>query len=172
MGYLALWKILDEMVIDLRKRGITVPANIVGDLRHVKTLINVLRVEPSILETSQRIEEYLRNVEAYLISEGREKLGNEYVGEWLKRLDEAYKAPFNGIEGEARFIPRVPREQRWIRVKPSHELPIEKLKALAEELNLSFNVQKDGCLLVYGEDERLKGFVKKMATEYGLKVEK
>jgi hypothetical protein len=172
MGYLAVWKVLDDMAKDFRRRGMTVPANIVGDLRDAKTLINVLRADPSSLETSQRIEEYLRNVEAYLISEGRERLGNEYAEEWLKRLDEASRAPFNEEGEEARFIPGVPREQRWIRVKPSKELPIETLKALAWELNLSFDVQKNGCILVYGEDKYVKDFVKKMATKYGLKAEK
>ncbi len=172
MGYLAVWKVLDDMVQDFRKRGITVSDNVVSDLRYAKTLINVLKAAPSRLETSQRIEEYLRNVEVYLISEGREKLGNKYVEEWLKRLDEASITPFNEEGKEARFIPGAPREQRWIRVKPSEELPVETLKALAGELNLSFDVQKDGCLLVYGEEERVKDFVKKMATKYGLKAEK
>jgi hypothetical protein len=51
-------------------------------------------------------------------------------------------------------------------------MPVEALKALADELNLSFEVQKDGCVLVYGEDERLKDFVKKMATKYGSKTGK
>jgi len=172
MGYLAVWKVLDEMVTDFRKRGMTVPANIVGDLRYAKTLINVMRADPSNLETSQRIEEYLRNVETYLISEGRERLGNEYVEEWLKRLDEASRAPFNEEGEEARFIPGVPREKRWIRIKPSKELPVETLLAMAGELNLSFDVQKDGCLIVYGEDKCVKDFVKKIATKYGLKAEK
>ncbi|MGB9959561.1 MAG: DUF2096 family protein [Candidatus Bathyarchaeales archaeon] len=172
MGYLAVWKVLDEMVQDFRKRGVLVPANVVSDLRYAKTLINVLKADSSRFETGQRIEECLRNVEAYLISEGRERLGNEYVEEWLKRLDEANKSPFNAVEEETRFISGAPKEQRWIRVKPSKELPFETLKALAEELNLSFNLQKDGCLIVYGEDTLVKDFVKKMATKYGLKAEK
>lgn len=172
MGYLTVWKVLEEMIIDFKKKGIAVPANVVGDLRYAKTLINIFKADPSRLETSQIIEEYLRNAETYLISEGRERLGNEYAKEWLKRLDEASRTPFNGEEEEARFVPGVPREQRWIRVRPSTEMSIETLKTLARELNLSFDVQKDGCLLVYGEDELVKNFVKKMATKYGLKAEK
>jgi hypothetical protein len=46
------------------------------------------------------------------------------------------------------------------------------LKTLAEESHLSYNVQSDGCLLVYGEDKCVKEFVKKMAAKYGLKTEK
>ncbi|MEM3898263.1 MAG: DUF2096 family protein, partial [Candidatus Bathyarchaeia archaeon] len=60
----------------------------------------------------------------------------------------------------------------WIRVKSSNEIPLDTLKALAEELNLSFETQADGYLLVYGEDESVKKFVKKIATKYSLKTEK
>jgi len=171
MGYSAAWKILEEMITDFRKRGITVPADVISDLRYAKTLISVLRADPSRVDTGQRVEEHLRSVESFLTSEGQKKFGTEYVEKWLKRLDEASKKVFEE-EGATRFIPRFPREQKWVRVKPSAELPIEELKALADELNLSHDVQNDGCLLIYGEDERIKDFVKKMTAKYGLKARK
>ncbi|MEM3874411.1 MAG: DUF2096 family protein [Candidatus Bathyarchaeia archaeon] len=171
MGYLAVWKVLEEMITDLRKKGVAVPAAILNDLRYARTLINVLKADPTRLETSQKIEEYLNNVEAYLISEGQ-KFGDKYVEGWVKRIEEASRKVLEEEEGETRFVPGLPREKRWIRVKPSENMPVEALKALASELNLSSEVQSDGCLLVYGEDERLKAFVKKMATKYGFKPEK
>ena len=171
MRYLAAWKVLEEMITDFRRRGIVVPAEIMSDLRSAKTLINVLKADPSHVDTSQKVETYLLNVESYLVSEGQKMFGTGYVEEWLKRLDEASKKILEKEE-EKTFIPGVPREHKWIRVKPSTELPIEKLKTLAEESHLSYNVQNDGCLLVYGEDKRIKEFVKKMATKYGLKAEK
>ena len=172
MRYLATWKVLEEMITDFRKRGLTVPAEIMSDLRSAKTLINVLKADTSRMDTSQKIEEYLFHVESYLASEGQKIFGTEYVEEWLKQLEEARKKVFEEKEEEKRFILGVPREHKWIRVKPSAELPIEKLKLLAEELNLSCNIQNDGCLLVYGEDKCIKDFVKKIATKHGLKVEK
>ncbi|PMB74207.1 hypothetical protein C0199_00800 [Candidatus Bathyarchaeota archaeon] len=170
MGYLAVWKVLEEMITDLKKKGATVPANVLNDLRYARTLINVLKADPTRLETSQKIEEYLNNVEAYVISEGQ-KFGDKYIEGWVKRLEEASRKVLDEEE-ETRFVPGLPREQRWIRIKPSEDIPVEALKALAGELNLSFKVQRDGFLLVYGEDERLKDFVKKMATKYGFKPEK
>jgi len=172
MGYLAGWKVLEEMVTDFRKRGVGIPAKIMSDLRSAKTLINILKADPSRIDTSQKIEEYLLNVESYLFSEGQKTFGTEYVEEWLKRLDEASKKPFEEEEEEIRFIPGIPREHKWIRVKPSTDLPIEKLKVLAEESSLSYNVQNDGCLLVYGKDVCIKEFVKKMATKQRLKTKK
>ncbi|MEM2767933.1 MAG: DUF2096 family protein [Candidatus Bathyarchaeia archaeon] len=172
MGYLTVWKVLEEMITDFRRRGVAVPKEVIGDLKYARTLINVLKADPSSLETSQRIEEYLNNIESYLVSNGLEKFGDKYVEEWLKRLDEASKKVFDDEEKEIRFIPGVPRDQRWIRIRPTEDMPIEALKALAEELNLSINVQKDGCLLVYGDEGVMKDFVKKMATKYGLKARK
>jgi hypothetical protein len=172
MGYVAAWKVLEEMITDLRKKGIAVPAEVMGDLRSAKTLISVLKADVSRVDTSQKIEEYLLHVESYLVSEGQKLFGAEYVQEWLKRLDEASRKVSEAEEEETRFIPGIPRERKWIRVKPSAEISMEKLKLLADESHLLYNVQKDGCLLVYGEDERIKDFVKKMATKYGLKAEK
>ncbi|MEM3769734.1 MAG: DUF2096 family protein [Candidatus Bathyarchaeia archaeon] len=171
MGYLAVWKVLEEMITDLKKKGVTIPATILNDLKYARTLANVLKADPTRLETSQKIEEYLNNVEAYLVSEGQ-RFGDKYVEDWVKRLEEASRRILDEEEEETRFVPGLPREQRWIRVKPSDEMPLETVKALASKLSLSFEVQKDGCLLVYGEDERLKDFVKKMATKYGFKAEK
>jgi hypothetical protein len=172
MGHLASWKVLEEMITDFRRRGIVVPTEIMSDLRSAKTLINVLKADPSHVDTSQKVDDYLLHVESYLVSEGQKMFGTEYVKEWLKWLDEARKKILEKEEEEKKFVPGVPREHKWIRVKPSTELPTEKLKTLTEESHLSYNVQNDGCLLVYGEDGRIKEFIKKMATKYGLKTEK
>ena len=170
MGYLAAWKVLEEMITDFRKRGITIPAEIVSSLRHAKTLINVLGADPTRLDTSQKVEEHLLSVESYLVSEGQKNLGKGYAENWLKRLKEAGSKVVEEEEKETKFISGVSREQKWIRVKPSAELPIEGIKALADELCLSFSLQNDGCLLVYGKDQSIKNFVKKMTAKYGCKA--
>jgi hypothetical protein len=169
LGYLAVWKVLEEMIIDLRKRGVNVPPRIIEDLRFLKTLINILKADPTRLETGGKIEEYINNIEGYLIAEGQ-KFGEDYIESWLKRLEEASRTMPE--EEESRFIPGLPREQKWIRVKPSEDIPSEILRGMAEELNLSCEMQNNGFLLIYGEDEKLRSFVKKMATKYGFKHEK
>jgi hypothetical protein len=108
-------------------------------------------------------------VESYLISEGQKTFGDEYVKEWLKRLEEANRKIDE--EEETRFVAGLPREGKWIRVKPSAELTLEKLKKSAKELNVSYDMQDDGYLLVYGTDECIKEFIKKIAAKYGLKAE-
>ncbi|MEM1588949.1 MAG: DUF2096 family protein [Candidatus Bathyarchaeia archaeon] len=168
MGYLSVWKVLEEILTDFRRKGVQIPLNVFDDLKYARTLINVLRADPSRVETSLKIEECLSNVESYFIMEGQ-RFGDKYVKEWLKKLKEACRK-IDENEETSRFVPGLPREQRWIRVKPSEDMPIDMLRTLAEELKLSSEVQMDGCLLVYGEDERIKQFVKKMAIRYGSKA--
>ena len=92
------------------------------------------------------------------------------MNEWLKRLEEANRKIDE--EEEPRFVAGLPREEKWIRVKPSAELTVEKLKKSAEELDLSYNMQNDGYLLVHGADDCIKEFVKKIAAKNVLKANK
>lgn len=173
MGYLAVWKVLEEMVTDFKKKGITVPAEIISDLKTAKTIIKILKADPSRGENVQKIEEYLGNVESYLVSEGQRRFGQTYVDEWLQRTDQAgRKIVDEEEEEETKTIFSLPRGQKWIRLTPSRELPLGKLKTLANELNLSYNVQTDECLLVFGSDAVLKEFVKKIAAKYESKAGK
>jgi hypothetical protein len=172
MGHAATWKVLEEMIVDLRKKGMAIPPQIMSDLKSAKTTIRILNVEPSCGESLQKIDQYLMNVESYLVSEGQKKLGFEYVDPWLNRLEKASRETSDEAEKETRFVPGAPRQQKWIRVTPSLEMSTEKSKAIASKMKLSFKVQKDGSLLVYGENQSIKDFVKKMASKYKAKAEK
>lgn len=172
MGYLAVWKVLEQMVTDFKKKGITVPAEIIGDLKNSKTIIKILKADPNRGENAQKIEEYLTNVESYVISEGQRRFGQAYVDEWLERTYEAGRKVFDEEEQETKFISGLPREQKWIRLTPSNELPLEKLKTLANESDLSYKVQTEGYLVVFGPDTVLKDFVKKIASKYKSKAGK
>lgn len=168
MGHSSAWQVLENMIADFRKRGINVPEEVMTNLKSAKTMIKILKADPSRGETLQKIEEYLANVEYYLVSEGQKTFGEECVNEWLKRLEEANRK--TDEEEEPRFVAGLPREEKWVRIKPSAELTVEKLKKSAKELNLSYNMQNDGYLLVHGADECIKEFVKKIAAKYGLKA--
>ena len=166
MGYLAVWKVLEEMVADFKKKGAAVPTNIINDLKSAKIIIRILEADPSCGANAQKINEYLTSVESYLISEGQRRFGQAYVDDWLRRADEASRKTSDKDEEETRFISGVRREQKWIRLTPSDELPLEKMKALAKKSNLQFKIQNDEYLIVSGTDTALKDFVKKIAAKY------
>jgi hypothetical protein len=166
MGYLAASKVLEEIVTTLRKKGVTIPANIMNDLKSARTTIDFLRSGASPEESIPKIEGYLGNVEAYLISQTEKSCGSDVADRWLRRLDEARKQTHDEDEKKTRFVRGLPREGKWIRVKPSSQLPVPKLKTMAEESNLKYSVQEDGSLLVFGKGSQIKDFVRKMTTGY------
>lgn len=170
MGYAAVWKVLEEMLIELRRKELTIPPSIMEDLKSAKTVTRML-TDDNRAENVEKIERYLLNVESFLVSEAQRKFGLEYADLWLKRIDKANRI-CDEEQKTTRFIPGVPRQQKWIRVTSSEELPIEKLKEMVEEMSISYKVQKDGSLLVLGEEKSIKDFVKKMALKYKAKVKK
>jgi hypothetical protein len=168
MGYSSTWEVLESMIADFRKRGVNVSSEVMTNLKSAKTLIKILNADRSNMDTLQKIEEYIGNVESYLVSEGEKNFGEEYVNEWLKRLEEANRK--TDEEEAPRFVIGLPQKGKWVRIKPSGELTLEKLKKSAMELNLSYSLQDDGYLLVHGADKCVKEFVRKLAKGYGLKT--
>jgi len=161
MGYKEIWKVLGDLLTELRKRGEAIPADVMNDLRSAKTMIGILKADPTHIENIPRVETYLENIEFQLISAAQERFGVEYVELWMRRLEEARKAP----EGETatRFVPGVPRGKHWVRVEISEEAPQSEIEKFAEENRLSFKMQHDGYALVYGKNANIKSFVKKLA---------
>jgi hypothetical protein len=165
MGYLAVWKVLEEIITEFRKKGLPIPATVMNDLKSARTMIKIMDADTGHGESRQKIEEYLGTVEAYLVTGAEKHFAAERIDKWLKRLEIANCETCEENAEESRFIAGVPRDQKWIRVEPLAILPLEKLRQLAEETNLSASTQKDGRVVVYGRAEDLKEFVKKMTTE-------
>ena len=166
MGYSAKWKVLEDLMVELRKKNVEMPPTVINDLRSAKLMINIAEVGGSGGDATLKLEEIFGGVESYLVTEAQNILSAPAVDDWLRRLDEA-TLPTCEIKGEKEntFITGIPRDQKWIRVEPMSDLPTERLKQIAKENNLSANQQKDGRLMVYGQQEDIRAFLKKMAEE-------
>lgn len=165
MGYLAVWKLLDEIITEFRKKHLTIPERVMNDLKAARTMIKIVGASEGHGENSLKIEEYLGSVEAQLVTEAQKHFEPEHIDKWLKRLEIANCEIGDEDTVELRFIAGVPRDQKWVRVEPSENLPAEKLQQLAKETNLSVSTQKDGRMIIYGQAENLKELVKKMTNE-------
>jgi hypothetical protein len=168
MGYLAVWKVQEEMIADLRKRGVAIPEKTMNDLKTARTLIKIPKTETSPEDTTPDIEIHLTNIESFIITEAEKHLGPKCADEWLRKLDKASKAT-DEPEDKTRFVPGIPRGQKWVRIKPTDELPLETLKTMANGFKLNHKAQQDGHLLVYGEDKPLKDFIAKMTAKQSSK---
>jgi len=165
MSYAAVWKILEDLFIELKKNGATTPPNVINELRSAKLMIKIYESADCKGEVSQKVEEYLRNVESYLIDEAQITLGSEMVDFWLKRLENATAEAGEEKTEENKFITNVPRDQKWIRVEPISNLSTKRIQQIANESGLLVNTQKDGRLVVHGQPESIKDFLKKMTAE-------
>jgi len=153
------------MMLELKKKGVSIPANVMEDLRAAKSMIKLSCMENSHGEAIQKAEEYTANVEAYLVTEGQKIVGSETVDKWLRRLEEANTEVCEETAEENKFVTGVPRDQKWVRVEPINSVPTERILQIAKAQNLAVNPQKDGRLVVYGQPEGIKEFLKKMTTE-------
>jgi hypothetical protein len=164
MSYDEKWKVLADLLIELQQRGEKIPAEVMNDLRSAKAIIQVLKADPTHIESISRIDTYLRSVESYAIFTA-EKLG--IVEECLKKLKEIKKVKDIERNGAAsRFVPGVPRDRSWIRIQISEDNLQESVEKLVKESKLSHKMQKNGYMLVYGNKENIKIFVKRMAEQF------
>ena len=154
MGHnMATWKLLEDMMLELKKKGVVIPANVMEDLRAAKSMIKLSCMPNSHGETIQKAEEYAANVEAYLINQAQETFDSQTADQWLRRLEEANAEVCEEKTAETKFVTGVPRDQKWVRVEPLANLPSSRIKQIAKEQNLTVNSQKDGRLVVFGQPE-------------------
>lgn len=167
MGHnMAYWKILEKMTIDLKKKGVDVPENIMSDLRSTKSMIKLSCVQgQAAVDALQKAEEMSSNLEAFLVNEAQKILGSKKVDEWLRLLEQTKIEACEEPKIENNFVLGVPRDKKWVRVEPVNALSTKRLNELANDQNLQITPQKDGKLLVYGQQESLKEFIKKMTQE-------
>jgi hypothetical protein len=167
MGHtMAAWKTLEDLLIELRKKDVQIPANIMEDLRAARSMIELLCSEGTHGEAVTKAEQYTANVETYLIGQAQEVLEPTEVDEWFRRLEAANMQVETEEElAEDKLVVGVPRNQKWIRIETDSKLPAEYVLKLAGERNLAVNKQADGRLVVYGQPGDVKAFVKQVAAE-------
>ncbi len=165
MSYEGLWKVLEDLLTELQERGEAIPSEIIGDLRSAKTLIQILKADPTHTKYLPEIETYLGSVEAYIVFTMKEKIGPQYADKCMRKIGEARKSfPKEEKETQAlRFVPGLPRDRPWVRIQFSKETPRGEIEKLAEERGLAYKTQDNGYIIVYGDSEKIKSLVKKLA---------
>jgi len=167
LSHAETWKILEEIIIEFRKKSIAVPEHVMDDLKSAKTMTKLLETGEGQGEIGPKVEQYLSSVEAYVVTEAEKNFPPERIDAWLRRLeastcdvcaDRAKPTP----KESPRFVAGLPRDQHWVRVNPIASLPREKLEELAKDSGLAVKVEEDGHLIVYGQAEDIHLFMKTM----------
>lgn len=164
MGHtMATWRLLEDMMLALKKAGVEIPTKILEDLRTAKSMIKLSCTEGSHGHAIQKAEELHANVEAYLVTEAQKVFGSDRVDEWLMQLEEANAVACEEPE-ENVFVTGVPRDQKWVRVEPHNDFTAERIEQMAKEHNLQIKHQVDGKLLLHGQLGEIKDLIKKMTA--------
>jgi hypothetical protein len=168
MNYEEVWKILADLFTDLKQKGENIPTNIMEDLRSAKTMIQILKSDPTHVENLPRIETYLGNVESYLINVAKNKSGKKNAEHWLKTIEEARKKVPEKKETKTplQFVPGLPRGKNWMRIQISKDTPRKSIETLANKIGLSYKIQENGYVLVYGNEEKIRAFIKRVAERF------
>jgi len=168
MDYEERWNVLADLLTELRRKGDRIPAEVMNDLRSAKTMIQILKADPTHIENIPRVETYMGNVESYLVFAAQEKFGSEFVERWMKKLEEARRTvkAERKAKPTPKFVPGLPKDKGWVRVQISEDISQEDIERIAKENKLSCKMQKNEYMLVYGNSESIKAFVKKMAEKF------
>ena len=164
LSYEDKWKTLADLLMEIQKMGEKIPSSVMNDLRSAKTIIQVLKRDPTHMESLTRAEVYLKNVEAYAVSVA-EKKGPEMVQDWLTRINQPESAECKKSK-EVAGSPRVSKDKKWIRIKQTEELTLEKVLKPAENFGVSVKIEENGDVLVFGDEKDLKSFVKNIAKQF------
>ena len=167
MDYEAVWKVLSDLSVELQRSGEEIPTEVIRNLNLAKTLVGILEVDPDNIDGLRMIEEHLSNAESYLITVAQRRIGSKRVKEWERRIAEARrKPPRVSYKPVRRFIPGIPRDRSWIRIKPPDEVPMDRVKTLAGEEGLEVSVQEDGYLLICGDKKRIRSLLNRIAQQF------
>lgn len=164
MNYEHLWKVLEELFVELMKKGVAVPEELLDDLKSAKTLITIYNTDPTALEAATQIEMYLNNVESNLLYLTESDLGKKYADKYLERIYEArQKGLGEKVTVPSKFVSGVRKDEHWIRIDISDLVNGREIDKLLKKLSLSSKPQEDGYMLVHGKEENVKAFVKEIS---------
>ena len=167
MNYERYWMVLEELMVGLRQKGINIPQETADDLKSARTLITIHNTDPSVSTVEAEIALYLEKAEPILLSLAEFEVGKDYADDWQAKAVEAITRTEEKAAFKSRFVSGVVRGEGWLRIKTAGIMSDAEIAALLKQLNLSAKPQDDGYLLVRGDKESIKTFVREIRKKIG-----
>jgi len=167
MNYELLWKTIEELMVELADRGVTIPQDLMDDLKSAKTFISIYKTDPSALDVMTEVALYLDKIEPNLLYLAESEVGKKYASAWIKKISDARLEKAETIIVPSKFVAEIPKGEHWIRIKTADIISDDNLRELLRNLNLSSKSQDDGYLLIYGKEENVKSFIREVGRKIG-----
>ncbi len=163
-NYYAVWRVLEELLGDLKERDVEIPAGFLTKLKAVHGNINILKADPTYEDTMVEVEEQLNNLEGQLVYLAENKVGPEYADKWIARIKQARESEPE-VSRARPFSPGVPRADYWIRLTVGEVIREEEIKEMTSELGLSIKEEDPDTVIIHGEEAKVKSLVKNMTAK-------
>jgi hypothetical protein len=165
MDYLALWNVFEELITELKKKGVTVSNQTMKTLRGSRATINIYAADPSYQQTSADLMAQLTELEMNLMTLAEQKVGPEFANKWLEKITAAREAEPSTPTLDKGFPKGVPRSDYWIRLTIGDAIPLDELQEMAAEHKLSIKEESSDQVIVHGDKSKVKQLVKTMTEK-------
>lgn len=174
-GLLAGWIVLNELLGDLKGKGVFIPDLTYADLRNAKMSLEYLRSFENEIRSGEQCEadDQLRLEMEHTIQRLRdtlmvwleEKEGVEYRNAWEARFSSAIREEGDGYEPEPQVhISDIPREKDvgFFRIKLPEDIPVEVISEIAEDCRVNISLDGERHLQVSGKKDCVRDAMKKL----------
>ena len=172
-GMLAGWMVLNDLLGDLKDRGVFIPDLTYADLRNSKMVIEYLRafereiatVDQQDVELRSEMETRMLRLKETLMMWADENGGAGVRRTWERRFNDAIQGKGAKIPLEPKTpISDLPREKdiTFFRIRLPDEIPVEIVSELAEDCRVRISLDGERHLQVSGKKECVRDAMKRL----------
>ncbi len=175
-GLRAGWTVLNNLLGELREKGVFISDLTYADLRNSKMVIEYLSSFRSELNESDQGDEKLRiemetkilGIREALMVWAEKEEGVEYRQTWETRFQIALDEEESPLDNDQTPISDIPREKDigFFRIRLPEETPVEIVSEIAEDCGVLISLDGDRHLQVSGNKESVRDAMKRLGEVF------
>ncbi|MHA1138045.1 MAG: DUF2096 family protein [Candidatus Thorarchaeota archaeon] len=169
----AVWMVLNDLMGDLEKKGVSLSNLAYADLRNSKMVIEYLNSFEEEIRASEggdtklklEIEQKVLVLKDSLLIRSEDKVGKEYRESWESKFEQAAEGKHDSVGKEAKTpISDIPRNKdtAYFRIRLPDDIPVEIVSELAEDCQVNVSLDGERHLQVSGRKECVRDAMKKL----------
>ena len=174
-GLKAGWMVLNDLLGELKSKGVFIPDLTYADLRNSKMVLEYLSsygdevkaADPCDSELEDEMELKILRLRETMFIWAEQKEGVDYRKMWESRFDSAIHGDSDVIE-ETHVTPisDIPREKDvgFFRIRLPDEIPVEVISELAEDCGVLIDLDGDRHLKVSGKRDCVRDALKRLGN--------
>lgn len=169
----AIWMVLNDLMGDLEKNGVSLSDLAYADLRNSKMVIEYLNSFEEDIRASEggdtqlklEIEQKVLVLKDSLLIRSEDKVGKEYRDSWEAKFEQAAEGKLDSIAEETKTpISDIPRDKdtAYFRIRLPDDIPVEIVSELAEDCRVNVSLDGERHLQVSGKKECVRDAMKRL----------